>query len=183
MAIISNFPEDKIHLANGILNIYEQGDFFNDFHYLIKSIRPDSGNDVYNNIMDFIADVILGNGYRISINDIRTIADQLSFIIETSSVWNVEWKTLEDYLEWCYKGTSIDEIEEDEISNAKNAFESFAESLDELDYAKSLFRTEGYTFQVLQMVIERARQNGHIIIEEGGFIFSLGKLNEFDSDY
>lgn len=179
MSITSNFPEDKIDFAENILNLYERGEILEEIRRDLKSIKPELGNEGSNEILDFIADTILGNNCDISIRDIKILARQLYNITIGTGIWNTNWKTLEDYLNWNYPGTSIEELDEDEIEDAKSSFVFFTECLDEHDYAKHLFETEGYDIRVIQMAVERASQNGHVIYNQNGVVFSLGKLLDY----
>ena len=179
MSIVSNFPEDKINFAEHILNLYERGELLEEIRRDLKSIKPELGDEGHNEILDFIADTILGNNCDISIRDIKILARQLYNITIGTGIWNTNWKTLEDYLNWNYPDASIEELDDYEIEDAKESFAFFAECLDEREYAKRLFETEGYDIRVIQMVVEKASQNGHVIYNQNGVIFSLGKLLDY----
>ena len=93
-------------------------------------------------------------------------------------VWNLKWKSLDDYVEW-YFGSSIEELGEEELQEAKSDYLNFAESLDEFDYGRDIFNTVGYNNEAIMMIVEKASQNGEVIYNQDGIIFSLGKLKYY----
>ena len=176
MSIYSYSPGDKIDFADNILNFFGGRDYLSDFQEMLEKISQD--RKVVEEIMDFVANTIIGYNCDIEIFEIEKISERFGFIVLGCGIWNSKWNSLEDFVEWRY-GTSVEELEEEELQDAKSYYISFAESLDELDYARDIFQTVGYNNEAIKRIVERASQNGEVIYDHDGIIFSLGKLKYY----
>ena len=176
MSIFSYSDGDKIEFADKILNIFGGQYYLRDFQEMLEKISQDK--KVVEEIMDFVANTIIGYNCDIEIFEIEKISERFGFIVARYGVWNLKWKSLDDYVEW-YFGSSIEELGEEELQEAKSDYLNFAESLDEFDYGRDIFNTVGYNNEAIMMIVEKASQNGEVIYNQDGIIFSLGKLKYY----
>lgn len=176
MSIYSYSPGDKIDFADKILNIFGGRDYLGKFQVMLEKISQDK--KVVEEIMDFVANTIIGYNCDIEIFEIEKISKQFGFIVLGCGVWNLKWNSLDEFVEWRY-GISVEELEEEELQDAKSYYISFAESLNESDYASDIFNTVGYNNDAIRMIVEKASQNGEVIYNQDGIIFSLGKLKYY----